>query len=403
MRDFVDNMWLIEFAKGFGKMFLNPVFYFSFILALIAGTLRIKRERRDFNLKVNELSHELRYLFPVGIVTGIVFSIIAIGTGFALPPIVIASIATMTILLGIIGNARLLSPALTIGIPLLALYATTYFDFQIPYFDQSFLTSNNHFFIATALLLGIFILTEGFFMLKDGLMDISPKLRKSRRGQTVGAHQTKRLWFIPMFLFLPAGPLTAPFDWWPVFEWGSGMYSPILVPFIIGFQHQVQSILPKVAVNKLAKQVILLGVITIVCAGASFWLPQIMPIVAGAIAISGRLWISYRHRVRERSNPYYFTSRNNGIMILDVIPDSPADKLELKIGEIIKTCNNVPVRNKQELYEALLINRAYCKLEVLDVHNELRLLQRALYEGDHHALGILFVEKRSIPVSVEAG
>jgi S1-C subfamily serine protease len=82
-------------------------------------------------------------------------------------------------------------------------------------------------------------------------------------------------------------------------------------------------------------------------------------------------------------------------MILDVIPDSPAHKLGLSTGEIIETCNNMPVCTKQDLYEALLKNRAYCKLEVLDVNGEIRLLQRALYDGDHHELGILFVEKRA--------
>ncbi|MEK3887957.1 PDZ domain-containing protein [Bacillus sp. FSL K6-3431] len=398
----MDEMWLIEFAKGFGRMFIHPVFYFSFMIALIAGTLRVKRERRDFNVRVNDFSHELRNLLPVGIMVGCILSVTFIVVGFALPAIIIASIATVTIVLGLIGNARLLSPALTIGIPLLSLYAVTYFDFQIPYFDQSYLTENN-FFIATALLLGILTLTEGFLLLKDGLKDISPKLRKSRRGMTVGAHQTKRFWFLPIFLFLPAGPLTAPFEWWPVFEWGTGVYSPILVPFIIGFQNQIQTVLPKIAIHTLAKHVIMLGVITFALAFSGFWLPQIMPFVAGIVAIIGRLWISHRHRVRENANPYYFTQQNSGIMILDVIPDSPADKLQLKTGEIIKTCNSIPVKNKQDLYEALLVNRAYCKLEVLDVNKEVRLLQRALFEGEHHALGVLFVEKRVTPVSEEVG
>lgn len=371
-------------------------------MALIAGTLRVKRERRDFNARVNGLFHEFNNILPAGMIVGAVLSIIAVVTGFILPTIVLAGIAAATIVLGLAGNARLLSPALTIGIPLLALYALTYFEIEVPFFDLSDLIENNHFFIGTSLLLGALLLAEGILMLKNGLKDVSPKLRKSRRGLTVGAHQTKRLWLLPVLLFLPAGSLTSPFEWWPVFEWGSASYSPILVPFMIGFQQQTQSVLPKKAVHKLAKQVINLSIITIAIATAGFWMPEIMPIAAGAFAIIGRLWISYRHRVREGSTPYYFTPQNNGIMILDVIPHSPADKLGLKTGEIIKICNGMPVKNKQDLYKALLINRAYCKLEVLDVNNEIRLMQRALYEGDHHELGILFIERRMSPESNEA-
>lgn len=111
------------------------------------------------------------------------------------------------------------------------------------------------------------------------------------------------------------------------------------------------------------------------------------------MAIVGRLWISYRHRVRENRNPYYYTAQNNGVMILDVIPGSPAYKMKLKTGEMIRSCNQIPVATKQELYSAILKNRAYCKLEIIDTNGELRFVQGALYEGDHHELGILFIEK----------
>ncbi|MFK4997230.1 hypothetical protein ACI2OX_05370 [Bacillus sp. N9] len=184
---------------------------------------------------------------------------------------------------------------------------------------------------------------------------------------------------------------------------GNGEYAPILIPFLLGFQIQVQSGLPEVAVQQMAKAVTTLGVFILLLAVGGFWLPTILPIVAIGLAILGRAWISYRHRVREGNTPYYFTPRNSGVMILGIIPDSPADKMELKTGEIIKACNGKPVRNKQELYEALLMNRAYCKLDVLDVNNEIRFVQRALYEGDHHELGLLFVEQRSVHQNQDVG
>ncbi|MBS4208366.1 PDZ domain-containing protein [Bacillus sp. FJAT-50079] len=397
------EIWSIELAKGIGRMFLHPVFYFSFILALSAGYLRVKRERRDFHVRVNHLTYEIRHLFVAGILAGLILSIISAGIGFILPKEIIIAIAAATIFLGVIGNARLLSPAYTIGIPLICLIAAIYFEINIPYIDYSSIIAKPQFYMEVAVILAVMLFAEGMLIYKNGLMDLSPKLRTSRRGLTVGAYQTKRLWFVPVLFFLPAGPITAPFEWWPVFAWGNGEYAPILLPFLIGFQIQIQSVLPKVAVQQMGKNVSMLGILTLILAACGLWLPTILPIVAIGFAILGRAWISHRHRVREGNTPYYFTPRNNGVMILGIIPDSPADKMELKTGEVIAACNGKPVKNKQELYEALLMNRAYCKLDVLDENKEIRFVQRALYEGDHHELGLLFVEQRSAPQARDVG
>ncbi|RWR05040.1 PDZ domain-containing protein [Siminovitchia fortis] len=387
------QLWLFELAKGIGRLFLNPVLYFSILLVLFAGFIRIKRERNDFNVRVHDQFHELKHLLPAGLLAGMSLSIITIITGLTIPLEMFALIAITTILLGVIGNARLLSPAYTVGLPILIVFTITFFSVHIPYTDT--LLENSRFLIGIPILLGVLLLSEGILMLKNGLKDVSPKLRTSRRGLTIGALQIKRVWLLPIFFFLPAGPLTAPFDWWPVIDWGTETYSLILVPFALGFQNQVQSSLPSQAVERLAKQIILLGVIILAASSAGFYYQEYIPPVIAGIAILGRLFISYRHRVRENNTLYYFTPRNSGVMILDIIPGTPASKMELKTGEIIQACNNVAVSNKDELYKALLKNRAYCKLEVLDVKGEIRFEQCALYEGDHHELGILFVEKRS--------
>jgi S1-C subfamily serine protease len=66
--------------------------------------------------------------------------------------------------------------------------------------------------------------------------------------------------------------------------------------------------------------------------------------------------------------------------------------MQLSVGEIVSKVNGTIVHNEAEVYEALQRNRAHCKLEVLDVNGQVRFVQRALYEGDHHELGILFVQ-----------
>lgn len=384
--------WLLELVKGMGKFFLNPVLYFTVILVMAAGLIRIKRERKDFHVRVNDIFHELKLLFPAGILAGAILSILSFSTGFVIPFEMIVLIGIFTIILGAAGNGRLLSPAWTAGVPFLLVYAIDALELQVPYIHGLF--EGSPLLTSLPILLGILLLTEGILMQKDGLKDISPKLRTSPRGLTVGALQVKRIWMLPIFFLLPAGPLPPPFEWWPVFDWDNASYSFLFIPFTVGFQNQVQSCLPSQAVERMARKVKLLGIVVLGGAAAGFFYPEYTyPIITG-IAIVGRALISYLHRVRENNTLYYFTPRNKGLMVLDTIPGSPASKMELKTGEIIQSCNNMPISNKEELYKALLKNRAYCKLEVIDVNGEIRFEQCALYEGDHHELGILSVEKR---------
>ena len=63
----------------------------------------------------------------------------------------------------------------------------------------------------------------------------------------------------------------------------------------------------------------------------------------------------------------------------------------LVIGECIRRVNGQTVSNERELYEAIQINAAHCRLEVLDHQGEVRLRQHVIYRHDHHRLGLLVV------------
>ena len=51
---------------------------------------------------------------------------------------------------------------------------------------------------------------------------------------------------------------------------------------------------------------------------------------------------------------------------------------------------------ENELYEALQLNAAHCRLEVLDRNNELRLTQHVIYSNDHYRIGLLLAEPREV-------
>ncbi|WP_026694417.1 PDZ domain-containing protein [Peribacillus kribbensis] len=384
--------WLFGFLKGAGMVLLHPLFYISFVMCLVIGVLRIKREREDFHTRVEDLYLELKFLLPAGLLLGLIGSILSILAGIVIPEAAIILIAILS-LIGT-GSLRLrsLSPAYMIGIPFFILMLLHGKSFNLPFFKTAFNSIDHSIYPAVALLCGLLIVIEGILIARSGYKKTSPKLIPSKRGSIVGAHLANRIWLVPLFLLIPGGKLSSPFEWWPVFHMGGIEFTPILVPFLIGFTQQIQGMLPKDSIRMNGRRVIGLGVIIILAAIAGYWYPY-AAVIAAAAAVLGRESLHLYQKHQERKLPFYFSRREQGLMVLGIIPGSPAAKMGLSAGEVITKVNGVKARNESEFYEALQRNAAHCKLDVLDNNSEIRYVQRVLYEGEHHELGILFVQE----------
>lgn len=356
--------WLLELLKGTGKLFLHPVFYYLVFLSGVLGVIRVKRERKNFHVRAFDAYFELRQLFPRGIVAGLVLSIITVAAGIAVPFAAILLIAAFTILLSFTTNIRLMSPAYTVGAAFFAIILIAENNWSIPFLTETFQSLDEKIYPSVVVVLALLLIAEGYLISKNASKGTSPKIVKSRRGQSVGAHEVRRFWLLPMFLLIPGDVLSLPFEWWPIFPVGEESYSLIFVPFAVGFQQQIQGMLPKQSLQLVGRRVINLGVLIALLSVVGFWYP-LVSIVVAALSIIGREAISLMLRLKDDNLPFYFSKKNNGLMIIGIIPESPADKLGLQVGELVSKVNGVMVRDEQALYEALQKNRAHCKLEVL--------------------------------------
>ncbi len=385
------QLWLFELLKGTGRLFLHPVFYYLIFLSGILGVSRVKRERKNFHTRTFDAFFELRQSVPLGLILGLVLSIVTVTAGLAVPFAAILLIVVFTLLWSLTTNIRLMSPVYTVGAAFFGIILIAEYDWNIPLYKEAFHAIDEKVYPSVVILLALLLISEGILISKNASKGSSPKLVKSRRGQSVGVHELKRLWMLPIFLLIPGDVLTLPFEWWPVFHVGAESYSLILVPFAVGFNQQIQGMLPKQSIQLQGRRVLTLGILTLILSVFGYWYPLIS-IGAAALAIIGREIISLMQRLKDDSLPFYFSKKNNGIMIIGIIPESPADKMGLQVGELISKVNGVTIRDEQVFYEALQKNRAHCKLEVFDINGEIRFVQRALYEGDHYELGILFVQ-----------
>ncbi|MFT4417020.1 PDZ domain-containing protein [Fredinandcohnia humi] len=383
--------WLLEFLVGIGRLFLHPLFYLLIGFAVLFGFLRVKRERRAFHIRVYDIFHELRTLLPNGLVAGLLVSIVTIGAGVVIPFGTIVLIVAVTILVSLPLKARLLSPAYILGLTFFGTIFLSTLSINDGFMGSIVADLKATNLPAVAILLGMLVLAEGILILKRGHIGTSPDLLKSKRGLPVGAQISQKLWMVPVFLLIPGDVLTTQYEWWPVFTVSGESYSLVLVPFGIGFYQKVTSMLPAKSIRVVGQRVIFLGVLVTGLAIASIWYP-VTAIIAASFALVFRELISLQHRILDDSGSFFFSKRNQGLLVLGIIPKSPADKMQISVGETIAKVNGVQVKTVYEFYQALQKNRAFCKLDVLDVNNEVRYVQRALYDGEHHELGILFVD-----------
>ncbi|EHF3611518.1 serine protease [Listeria innocua] len=386
-----------EILNGIGRLLLQPALYVGIILVIIAGFNRVKWERKSFSISIYSPWLELKNFFGVSLLFGLVLSIITTLIGFSVMIEWIAIFNAVACFLLIVGMFRLSSTAFTIGITSLIFYFCYYFDVNLSPFTNLAFTYDvifiDNFMISMTFLLAILLFVEAFLIQYTSAKNPSPSLRKSKRGKLVGSFQLRKLWFVPLVVFIPGDVFTNIFEWWPVFTIGSESYSLIILPLFIGFQQQVQAQLPEEASKKIAVQVTTLATI-IAVAGLIGIIMPVLTLFAFMFAVIGRFWISYRHYRSEQLLPKKFGPQPDGLVVLGARESTPSTRLNLKAGEKITEVNGQKVHNREELYEALNLNRAFCKLKVIDNAGEPRFEQTALYENESFELGLLLVEPR---------
>ncbi|PAY14572.1 S1C family serine protease [Bacillus sp. 7705b] len=381
--------WGFELLKSAGLFFLHPLFWFFVIVSLAFGYVRIKRERKTFHTRIADIYDELKFTYTKGLIPGILLSIVLGVLGISIPLGMLAIIAVMTAAAALTLRANWMSAAYIVSVSMLIGFGLQVNQAEpfLDRFPQGFAVM----WPALAVFLGLLVIAEGAVAYRSAHVKTSPGLVVSSRGLPIGQQLANRIWLLPLFILVPGNGLESHLSWWPVFSVPGGSFHFLWIPYFVGFGQRVQGSLPETSIRITAKRVCILGLIVSALGAASLlWTP-----LAGAAvcaAVLGRIFLSVKQRVNDNAAPFYFSKRDQGLMVLGIIPNTPAEDLELKIGEIITKVNGVPVKHVSDFYEALQRNRAYVKLEIIGLNGEIRFDQRASYEGEHHELGILFVK-----------
>ncbi|MFA9458591.1 PDZ domain-containing protein [Halalkalibacter sp. AB-rgal2] len=370
--------------------FANPLLYIGIGMTLFLSYLRIKSERKSFHTRVYGKRADFLIPFLPAFVMGVYVSIVTILIGLTVSIQWLLLVSALYLILAFSLRTRFVTPTYVLGLLLLIYVFTPFFqafDWFRPIADAIQSTDIT----SVAILLAVSLMAEGILIRTNGLTHTSPRLEKSKRGKWIGYHDANRLWILPVIAFVPEGMIpTLPF--WPILSIGELSLQPIVFPLLIGFQLRVRGFYPPSAIRKYGQLVLLLGLGALVLSIGTYFFSWIALILAIGLIIAREV-IIFLFKKRDEDQPPYFSSRPTGCIIVGILPGSPAEKMKLHVGETIRKVNGKLIHNEHDFYERLQVNSAFCKLEVVDLNGEIRFAQTALYDGEHHQIGVLFVNQ----------
>ncbi|MBO8157616.1 MAG: PDZ domain-containing protein [Bacillaceae bacterium] len=385
------EIWLMEIGKGVLWLFGQPLLYGAIIITMITSILRIKQERKTFGIRIFPIGSEWKGTWGITLAAGIVLSAGLIASGGVLPYSFFVWLGILTILFSITGRL-FLSPAYIFGAAVLLLWISETFDLlpeEVIWLDRF----NQISLPLLLMLLAILLIAEAVLAKTVRRNDTFPRLVKGKRGKFIGQHLVRKISVVPAFVPVPGGNVDLVWEWWPLFPLGNEGIGLMLVPFLIGFEQVFQGSFADEGAKKHGTWLIVLAIVIAGLAYGSLSFTYLIP-AAAVLAIAGKLLIHLWIRFVDLEKVPLFSPEPEALPVLGVIPGSPADEMDLMAGEKIKKVHQIPVANEQEFYQALQKNRTYIKLEVLNLEGEPRFVQRAMYEGEHHELGLIFVKEK---------
>ncbi|MFB7156138.1 PDZ domain-containing protein [Lysinibacillus sp. NPDC056232] len=388
---------LIEIVTAIGRFLINPLMYIAILFAILLGYSRVKQERKFFNRRIiwgwTELMGQWRY----GWLSALLISLVSVGLGLTVPKVFIMILIAISALALLLYFINALSPIYTMGFATLAIWWMYQYNWTFSWWNISLEGVNllDGSIVTITILAGLCVIAEGMLIRRTAIMVTTPQVEKTKRGMQAIVYRSKNVWVLPIFFVIPGDIIPVDFPYWPQFTLGESTFALVLFPVVIGFSKLTRKELPALQLPKIGRSVLMLGQLILI-GGLAAALEPFIGFITLAIGVVIRIIISIFYALQDKTDIYAVAPSSKGAIIAAVLPDSPAEKMGLLAGECIRKVNGQAIFTENDLYEALQLNAAHCRLEVVDRNNEIRLTQHVIYNNDHYRIGLLLAEPRDI-------
>ncbi|ARI76532.1 PDZ domain-containing protein [Halobacillus mangrovi] len=383
------ELWFLELIKGLGRMFIQPYLYIAVLMVLFLSQRRIKEERKAFGTRIFDRFSEWKGTLATSLIAGGCLSIFSLGAGMVLPLSFLWLLGLALILVSLPLKLSMYSASYSLGITALMLLALPYMPEYGPIesWKVSLLETPM---TSIAVLMSVMLFVEAVLLLRTSKAQTFPERIKGSRGMWTGQHRSTKMAIVPFVALFPAGSIEALASWWPLLHIGEESFGLVLVPFVIGWEWVAKGQSPEKVAKTIGRHTFVVAIfVLLLTIGSIIYNP--LSLAAIGAGLVGRIFIQVLHRLKEGGQSF-FSPDARGLRVLGVIPKSPGAQMGLTPGELIVRVNARQVRTERQFYEALQLNGGFNKIEVRDEWGENRYVQRALYEGEHYELGLVFLE-----------
>ncbi|WP_138753668.1 serine protease [Paenibacillus sinopodophylli] len=387
----------IELLEMLGKaavqLIAQPFYYIAVLFIILQYTRQIRMERQMFAVKLHHWPSLVLKALIAGLLIGLAVSVVGAFIGVALTGTAVIWLWAVAAILMLI-RIRYLCFAYSAGVITLLqwLVGWTALGERTDWLGFAAVSLASIDAIGLLVLVAMLHLAEALLVRWQGHRLATPLFIEGKRGKLVGGYMLQGFWPIPLLMLVPStgnGASMAELPWQPLFgvDWSQG-WSFVALPMIIGFTEMTRSLLPREKAKHAAKGLLLYSICLAGVAALAWWQPILLPLAAIASLLLHEA-IIWRSRAKEAAQSPLYVHDSRGLRILGIVPGTPASAMGLGVGEILHKVNGVRVKTKEDLYEALVLNSAFCKLEVLNLEGEIKFAQRARFAGEHHQLGVI--------------
>lgn len=380
---------LYEAGRAFLWLLTMPYYYIAILLVWWHAARSVALQRKLFHIRMRGSVPLTLSRIGAGLAAGVVLSVLSLAAGAALSAETLLAVWIAMLVLALF-RMRWICVAYAAGALGILQAALIWTDAQ-RYVSGGLAEAIGVIVAidvpALLFLAGLLHIAEGLLVRLQGAKSAIPLFLESKRGKPIGAYALSGVWPVPLLWMVPAGGDGFALPWMPLFG-DAAAWSFAAFPVLIGFSDRTAAHWPEQKAVAAGRDLVIYGVvIAALAAGAVFWPPLV--VIAAALAFvlhESLIWLS---RARERGREPLYVQDGNGVRILAVLPGTPAAEMGLAAGETIRRVNGMLTRCKEELHDALARQSAFTKLEVLNREGEVKFLQRARYEGEHHQLGLV--------------
>lgn len=205
-------------------------------------------------------------------------------------------------------------------------------------------------------LVAILHLVEALLIFVNGYHNATPMFFKHCSGKVVGGFALRKFWPMPAVALVGVVMVTSGADfqsvpmpeWWPIFQSGldvpeSHMLIHVLFPLVValGYGDFVQTELPKTKARRSAGLLFLYSLVLLGLAVVANQHPvlSVFPVIFAPL---GHELVIYLGQRREKVKTPVFHGED-GVMVLAVYPNSPAEQMGLEAGDVIRSINGIEI------------------------------------------------------------